>query len=102
MNLKQIIMMVKFYINRSQTYLSVINACMILVVLLNQLNLSVTKYMPILIALGIIGLITWGWIDNQYGLYHEEILAINRRNPVQQKMFQRFDDLEKKIDKLKK
>lgn len=102
MNLKQIIMTVKFYINRSQTYLSVINACMILVVLLNQLNLSVTKYMPILIALGIIGLITWGWIDNQYGLYHEEILAINRRNPVQQKMFQRFDDLEKKIDKLKK
>lgn len=95
-------MTVKFYINRSQTYLSVINACMILVVLLNQLNLSVTKYMPILIALGIIGLITWGWIDNQYGLYHEEILAINRRNPVQQKMFQRFDDLEKKIDKLKK
>lgn len=95
-------MTLKFYITRSQSYLSIINACMILVVLLNQLKLSITKYVPVFIFLGVVVLITWGYIDNKLGLYHEEVLAINKRNPVQQKMFQRFDDLEKKIDKLKK
>lgn len=102
MRFKKIIMTLKFYITRSQSYLSIINACMILVVLLNQLKLSITKYVPVFIFLGVVVLITWGYIDNKLGLYHEEVLAINKRNPVQQKMFQRFDDLEKKIDKLKK
>lgn len=102
MQFKKIIMTLKFYITRSQSYLSIINACMILVVLLNQLKLSITKYVPVFIFLGVVVLITWGYIDNKLGLYHEEVLAINKRNPVQQKMFQRFDDLEKKIDKLKK
>jgi len=67
---------------------------MIMVVMIKSLNLPIQKYLPILIGLGAIGLIIWGWLDNKLGLYHEEVLAINRRNPVQIKMFKRFDDLE--------
>lgn len=100
--IKTFIMTIKFYITRSQSYLSIVNACMVLVVMLNQFNLSISRYVPILIFFGLIGLVTWGWMDNKFGLYHEEVLAINRKNPVQQKMFQRFDDLEKKIERIER
>ncbi len=100
MNFKKLIMTVKFYIQRSSSYLSIVNACMILVVMIKSLNLPIQKYLPILIGLGAIGLIIWGWLDNKLGLYHEEVLAINRRNPVQIKMFKRFDDLEERLKKM--
>ena len=93
-------MTVKFYIQRSSSYLSIVNACMIMVVMIKSLNLPIQKYLPILIGIGAIGLIIWGWLDNKLGLYHEEVLAINRRNPVQIKMFKRFDDLEERLKKI--
>ena len=94
---KKIMMTIKFYIQRSSSYLSIINACMILVVMIKSFNLSIQKYLPILIGVGAIGLVIWGWLDNKLGLYHEEVLAINRRNPVQIKMFKRFDEIEERI-----
>lgn len=99
---KKKIMTTKFYIQRSSSYLSVVNACMIMVVMIRSLNLPLQKYLPILIGLGAIGLVIWGWLDNLWGLYHEEMLAINKRNPIQQKMFKRFDDLEKQNLEIKK
>lgn len=93
-------MTLKFYIQRSSSYLSIVNACMIMVVMIQSLNLPIQKYLPILIGLGAIGLVIWGWLDNKLGLYHEEVLAINRRNPVQIKMFKRFDDLEERLKKI--
>jgi hypothetical protein len=98
--LKKTIMTVKFYIQRSSSYLSVVNACMIMVVMIRSFNLPIQKYLPILIGLGAIGLVVWGWIDNKWGLYHEEMLAINRRNPIQIKMFKRFDDLEERLKRI--
>lgn len=97
---KKIVMTIKFYIQRSSSYLSIVNACMIMVVMIKSLHLPIQKYLPILIGLGAIGLVIWGWLDNKLGLYHEEVLAINRRNPVQIKMFKRFDDLENRLIKI--
>ena len=97
---KKIVMTVKFYIQRSSSYLSIVNTCMIIVVMIRSLNLPIQKYLPVLIGLGAIGLVIWGWLDNYLGLYHEEVLAINRRNPVQIKMFKRFDDLENRLIKI--
>jgi hypothetical protein len=98
--LKKLVMTVKFYIQRSASYLSVINACMILVVMIRTLDLPLQQYLPLLISIGAVGLVVWGYIDNKWGLYHEEVLAINRRNPVQIKMFKRFDDLEQRLIKI--
>lgn len=97
---KKIMMTIKFYIQRSSSYLSIVNACMIMVVMIQSLNLPIQKYLPILIGVGAIGLVIWGWLDNYLGLYHEEVLAINKRNPVQIKMFKRFDDLEERLKKM--
>ena len=99
-NFKRTMMTIKFYIQRSSSYLSIVNACMILVVMIRSLDLPLQQYLPLLIGLGAIGLVVWGWLDNYLGLYHAEVLAINKRNPVQIKMFQRFDDIEEKINKL--
>jgi hypothetical protein len=98
---KKVMMTVKFYIQRSSSYLSIFNACMILVVMIRSFNLPLQKYLPLLIGLGAIGLGVWGWLDNYLGLYHEEVLAINRRNPVQIKMFEEFDAIKKEIKELK-
>lgn len=94
-------MTLKFYIQRSSSYLSIVNACMILVVMIKSFNLPIQKYLPILIGVGAVGLVIWGWLDNYLGLYHEEVLAINKRNPVQIKMFKEFDDIKKEIKELK-
>lgn len=98
--IKKTIMTIKFYIQRSSSYLSIVNACMILVIMIRSLNLPIQQYLPILIGFGAIGLVIWGWIDNKWGLYHEEMLAINKRNPVQIRMFKRFDDLEERLKRL--
>lgn len=100
--LKKKIMTIKFYIQRSSSYLSIINACMIMIVMLKSFNLEIDKFLPLLIGMGTLGLILWGWLDNKLGLYHEEVMAINKRNPVQNKMFNRFNDLENRLMNIEK
>ena len=100
MNFKNMIMTLKFYIQRSNSYLSIINACMILIVMLKSFNLDVSKYVPILIVVGVTCLIFVGYMDNKLGFYSAEVMAINKRNPVQNKMFKRFDELEERLKRI--
>jgi putative Mn2+ efflux pump MntP len=75
---------------------------MILVVLLKSFNLDVSKYVPILILIGVGCLVIVGYFDNKLGFYSAEIIARNKRNPIQIKMFSRFDDLENRLIALEK
>ena len=96
------LMLIKFYITRSQSYLSMINAGAILIILLKQFNVSVTEVAPIVAIIGLIVLTILGYIETKKGFYSEEIKISSYKNPVIVFNLERLDELEDKQDMILK
>ena len=100
--IKKKLMLIKFYITRSQSYLSMINAGAILIILLKQFNVSVTEVAPIIAIIGLVMLAVLGYIETKKGFYSEEIKISSYKNPVIVFNLKRLDELEDKQDMILK
>lgn len=96
----------KMRIQRSMSYLAIINSGMILFLMLSKLkefgiDIQLTHwYLPVFI-ISIIGAIAVGHIDVKLGFLTEEAGAVSRRNPVLTEIQEKLERIESKLNKSK-
>lgn len=98
-------MKIKVYLDRGRVYASIISFSGTIFLVISQLkilglDIDLTTYTIPLLLLGFLGIIFIGYIDVKLKLFSEELNIKSYKNPVTIKNFKRFDDLEKKLDKI--
>lgn len=94
----------KIFIQRSMSYVAILNSGMILFLMLSRLenygfdiNLK-TWFLPIFI-ITIAGMVTVGFIDTRLGFFAEEKRRIHNRDPHQRDIIRRLDKIEKLLQR---
>lgn len=96
----------KVWIQRSMSYIAIVNSGMILFLLLSRLQdygiqIHIAKwFFPIFVATIIIMLII-GYMDDKLGFHKEEHKVAQRRNPYMKEIIERLDNIEKEMKKRK-
>ena len=96
----------KIRVQRSMSYISIINSGMILFLMLSRLkefgiNISLTQwFFPLFIA-SIFAAIAVGHMDIKLGFFREESGAVAKRNPVLTDIQNRLESIENKLNRLK-
>ena len=95
---------VKVKINRSMSYVSLINSGMILFLLLSRLenygiDIELKQWFFPILIIGITGLIVVGILDDKLGFFHEEQKNVQKRNPYMKEIIERLDRIEKRLNK---
>ena len=90
---------IKIYINRAISYITIINAGMMLFVLMAQMkqlgwNINLTAYFVPVYIISIIGAIIVGFVDTKLGFFKKESEMTSDRNPY-------FVEIKKDIKELK-
>jgi len=101
------LLFMKQCMSRTTSYLTVINSSMILFLFLSRLkeggfiNWEIDKYFLLIIAIGLISLITFGWIDIRFlrGLQEETKISFGL-NPYFSDMRNKIHEINKKLDKI--
>lgn len=100
--MKNTLMLLKIYIQRSLSYLSIINAGMILFLVNDKLiQYGITKNNTITIILfitGIIACLIIGYLDTKLGLYEAELQI----NPIMSEILTRIKKIEKKQNEMQR
>jgi len=107
MNFKDILMKLKLYFDRGKNYLSIITFVGTVFMVVSQLSLlgieiDVSDYSVIIILLGFVGIMFFGFLEVKYLFFAKEQEIKSMKNPVWIKLFKRMDELEKKIEENKK
>jgi len=107
MNFKDIIMNLKLYFDRGKNYLSIVTFVGTVFMVVTQLsiigiNINISKYSILIIVSGFIAIILFGFLEVKYLFFSKEQEIKSLKNPVWTKLFKRMDDLENKIQNLKK
>src|SRR6056297_156904 len=107
MNFKDIIMNLKLYFDRGKNYLSIVTFVGTVFMVVTQLsiigiNINISKYSILIIVLGFIAIILFGFLEVKYLFFSKEQEIKSLNNPVWTKLFKRMDDLENNIQNLKK
>ena len=107
MNFKDILMKLKLYFDRGKNYLSIITFVGTVFMVVSQLSLlgieiDVSDYSVIIILLGFVGIMLFGFFEVKYLFFAKEQEIKSMKNPVWIKLFRRMDELEKKIEENKK
>lgn len=94
----------KILIQRSMSYVSIINSGMILFLLLSRLqdyglDIYITKWFIPIFILTILIMLFIGWLDTKLGFYSTETKRAQSRNPYMKEIISRLDKIEKKLDK---
>lgn len=94
----------KIYIQRSMSYVSILNSGMILFLMLSRLedfgiDINLTQWFFPLFILSIFGAIAIGYVDVKLGFFSEESNAASKRNPVLFEMLTRLERIENKLNK---
>jgi len=96
----------KVNIQRSMSYVSIINSGMILFLLLSKLQdygikIHITKwFIPIFVA-SIVIMMVVGYLDHKLGFHREESRVQGSRNPYFKEIIERLDRLEEEVKKKK-
>jgi len=96
----------KIRVQRSMSYISIINSGMILFLMLSRLkefgiNISLTQwFFPLFIA-SIFAAIAVGHMDIKLGFFKEEAGAVAKRNPVLTDIQNKLNSIETKLNRLK-
>jgi len=103
-SLRKIFTASKININRSLSYVALINSGMILFLLLSRLqdygvNIHITKWFIPIFVFSIIGMIIVGYLDYRFGFHREEARQVSKRNPYFEDIMQRLDNIEEKLKK---
>lgn len=91
----------KININRSLSYMAIINSGMILFLLLSRLqdygiNIHLTKWFIPIFILSIIVMMFIGYLDHRLGFHREESRIASQRNPYFEEIIERLERIEKK------
>jgi hypothetical protein len=101
---RQLITDSKIFIQRSMSYVAILNSGMILFLMLSKLenygiNINLTKwFLPIFIAT-VAGMIVTGFIDTKLGFFAEEKRRIHSRDPHQRELLRRLERIEQLIQR---
>jgi hypothetical protein len=107
MRIKEIIMLLKLYFDRGKNYLSIVTFVGTVFMVVSQLSLlgieiDVSDYSVIIILIGFIGIMFFGFLEVKYLFFAKEQEIKSMKNPVWIKLFDKIDHLEKKIDELER
>ncbi len=91
----------KININRSLSYVAIINSGMILFLLLSRLQdygitIHLTKWFIPIFILSIIGMMLVGFMDHKLGFHREESRIVSKRNPYFDDIISRLERIERK------
>jgi len=102
--LRKFLVFLKVNIGRSLSYVSIINAGMILFLLLSRLQdygvqIHITKWFFPIFIISLIGAIIFGYFDYKFGVHREEERVQGSRNPYLIDIIERLDRLESMMKK---
>ncbi len=105
--MRKVLAETKVYIQRSMSYIAIINGGMILFLMLSQLknfgiDIPLTQWFFPLFILSIFGAIAVGYVDVKLGFFREESGAISKRDPVLSEIKDRLQRIENKLNKSRK
>ncbi|MFC1691409.1 hypothetical protein ACFL0W_04470 [Nanoarchaeota archaeon] len=97
----------KLFIQRSMSYLAIINSGMILFLVLSQLerygyDLDLRTWLIPIFLGTLAAMVLFGYLEDKLGFYKTEVEAAQKRNPQINKVLERLDDLESQIKNLNK
>lgn len=103
MNYKDILMKLKLYFDRGRAYIGIISFIGTVFMVVSQLSIlgidvDVSKYSIIIIIAGFVGLMLFGFLEVKYLFFSTEMEIKSMKNPVWKKLFNRLDEIEKKLD----
>ncbi len=92
----------KIWIQRSMSWISIINAGMILFLVLAKfqdygVNIHITKWIIPIYIFAILVMVVVGYFEDKMGFFKEEVREHTNRNPQMQEILERLDRIEKKI-----
>jgi len=96
----------KVWIQRSMSYIAIVNSGMILFLLLAKLqdygfSIHITKWFFPIFLVSIVAMLVVGYLDDKLGFHKEEHLVSQKRNPYFQDIVERLDKIEKELKKKK-
>ncbi|MFP4401278.1 MAG: hypothetical protein ACLFPQ_05325 [Candidatus Woesearchaeota archaeon] len=97
----------KILIQRSLSYVAILNSAMILFLVLSKfqdygLEIHITQWFIPIYAITFILLVLFGWLESKVGFHREEVEQNMHINPYTKEWMGRFDKIEAKIDDLEK
>lgn len=103
MNFKKTLMQLKFYFERGRNYISIFSFMGTVFMIITQLSIigidiDITNYSIIIIVLGFIGIILFGYFEVKLKFFSHEAEFKTYKNPVWVKLFKRLDAIENKIE----
>jgi hypothetical protein len=97
----------KFWIQRTMSWLAIVNSAMILFLVLSKLQdyglkIYITRwFIPIYIATLVL-MILFGYIEDKLGVFKKESEILQKKTPYVNEMMERLERIEKKLDRLEK
>ena len=97
----------KLFINRTMSWISMINAGMLLFLVLSRLevygiNIDIGKWFFPIFILTILLMLIFGYMEDKLGFYKEESRAATRRNPYMNEIINKLDKIDKRLNKIEK
>ncbi|MBW3019433.1 hypothetical protein KY329_04595 [Candidatus Woesearchaeota archaeon] len=94
----------KIFIQRSLSYVAILNSGMILFLMLAKLenygiDINLTKWFLPIFIMTVAGMITVGFIDTKLGFFAEEKRRIHNRDPHEKDIIRRLDKIEKLLQR---
>lgn len=100
-------MTMKFYAQRSTSYMSIVNACMVLFLTLSKLNeyglnMPVTKYYIPLAVIGFLLLVILGYLETKHQFYAKEVMIISSKNPYNKFVIDKLNSIDDRLKEMEK
>jgi len=97
----------KVNVNRSMSYIALLNSGMILFLMLSKLqdygfSVHITRWFIPIFVISMIAMIFIGYVDYRLGFHKEEARVSSSRNPYFEEIVERLDRVEKEIKRIKK
>ena len=101
-DIRRIFTELKIDLQRSLSYVAILNSGMILFLLLSKLQdygfqIHITKWFFPIFVLSIILMIFVGYLDHRLGFHREEARMSSARNPYFEEIVERLDKIERKL-----
>jgi hypothetical protein len=87
----------KMYMQRSMTYLTILNSAMLLLTVMHSFNLDRRVWFIPTYILGVAGLLLWGYAEDKLGFHREERKMMEQRNPLMKEVLERLERMEAKL-----
>lgn len=100
--LRKIAIYSKLFMQRTMSWLALINSAMIIFLVLSKLQdygfkIYITAWIIPIFIVFVLLMILFGYIEDKTGFYREESYAAAKRNPFFEDIIERLDRIEKKL-----